>query len=166
MPRINTSTATLLIPSAIFCIDNGTRDGGARSPSRSPQRPVIQQTLTNDSTPRVSRLHLHLPKCNDPREHRHTGRRRMQMEGEVQRYTPSVRRKKENVRQEKEVEPAKVVWWKRVWCNYYEAGYPRTRNERPTTPSLMRDRDRISNCLGKDINYIQRSTQRPASVIF
>lgn len=30
--------------------------------------------------------------------------------------------------------------------------YPRTRNDRPTTPSLMRDR--ILNCLGKDINYI------------
>lgn len=44
--------------------------------------------------------------------------------------------------------------------------YPRTRNERPTTPSLMRDRDRISNCLGKDINYIRRPTQRPASEIF
>lgn len=37
--------------------------------------------------------------------------------------------------------------------------YPRTRNDRPTTPSLMRDR--ILNCLGKDINYIYNApTQR------
>lgn len=69
-------------------------------------------------------------------------------------------------RKKNEVESAKVASWKRVWCNYYEACYPRTRNERPTTPSLMRDRDRISNCLGKDINYIQHPTQRPASEIF
>jgi hypothetical protein len=41
-----------------------------------------------------------------------------------------------------EVETVKVARWKRVWCNYYEAGYPRTRNERPTTPSLMRVRAR------------------------
>lgn len=37
--------------------------------------------------------------------------------------------------------------------------YPRTRNDRPTTPSLMRDR--ILNCLGKDINYIYIYIQRP-----
>jgi len=51
-------------------------------------------------------------------------------------------REKEKERKRRSRNRKNIVRWKRVWCNYYEAGYPRTRNERPTTPSLMRVRAR------------------------